>query len=82
MEIITIALLSIVAIAIIALIVVILRREGTPLSSRDMQSQNDSFVLLQNQIQNQMTELSRTLDARLGEVPKAIQRNLARAQKS
>ena len=81
MEIITIALLSIVAIAIIALIVVILRRERALLSSRDTQSQNDSFILLQNQIQNQMTELSRTLDARLGEVPKAIQMQFSESAK-
>jgi len=81
MEIITIALLSIVAIAIIALIVVILRRERALLSSRNTQSQNDSFILLQNQIQNQMTELSRTLDARLDEVPKAIQAQFSESAK-
>ena len=81
MEIITIVLLSIVAIAIIALIVIILRRERASLSSRDGQSQNDSFVLLQNQIQNQMTELTRTLDTRLSDVPKAIQTQFSESAK-
>jgi len=81
MEIITIALLSIVAIAIIVLIVIILRRERAIFASRETQSQNDSFILLQNQIQNQMTELARTLDTRLSDVPKAIQAQFSESAK-
>jgi len=81
MDIFIVILLSIVAIVIVALIMVILKHERAVFTSRETQSQNDSFILLQNQIQNQMTELSRTLDARLSEVPKAIQAQFSESAK-
>jgi DNA recombination protein RmuC len=75
MEIVLAVLLSLLIIAIITAAVFIKRQNKRSLL--DKEPQNDSLILLQNQ----MAELSRTLDTKLSEVPKMMQTQFGESAK-